>query len=189
MNAPDLIASFKKQPVGFACALLCVVLGALLYFRGAKVTESQATYTAKSAEAANIIANVRNSENLPKQVTEIQALAKDMDSRLIRPGQLAVNLQYFYKLEAENEVKLLDIRQGTPPKTSKSAYVGIPYAVSIQGSFKQVVAFINKLQSGQHFCHFSSVTFSKATGSSTDSSGAVAENMTINLNLELLGLP
>jgi Tfp pilus assembly protein PilO len=189
MTGADLIASFKKHPVGFTCGLLCVILGALIYFRGDKVTENQATNTAKSAEAASIIANVRNSENLAKQVAEMQALAKEMDSRLIRPGQLAVNLQYFYKLEAENEVKLLDIRQGTPPKTAKSMYVGIPYNVAVQGSFKQVISFLRKIESGPHFCHFSSVTFNKAAGASTDSSGSVAENMTINLTLELLGLP
>jgi Tfp pilus assembly protein PilO len=189
MTGADLIASFKKHPVGFSSGLLCLVLGTLLYIRSDKIAEGQTTYTAKSAEAANIIANVRNSENLPKQVAEMQALSKEMDSRLIRPGQLAVNLQYFYKLEAENEVKLVDIRQGNPPKNAKSMYVGIPYSVSVQGSFKQLVTFLRKLEAGPHFCHFSNVSFTKSGGSTVDSAGVVAESMTIVLNLELLGLP
>jgi Tfp pilus assembly protein PilO len=189
MNSADLIASFKKHPIGFSCGALCVIMGVLLYFRSGKIDEDQAEFEARSAERTKILANVRNSENLPKQLAEMQALAKEMDSRLIRAGQLAVNLQYFYKLEAENEVKLIDIRQGNPPKASKSLYVGIPYNVSVQGSFKQVVAFLQRLETGPHFCHFSAVSFSKSGGTTTDSSGAVTGTMTLNITLELLGLP
>ncbi len=189
MTSADLFATFKKHPIGFSSGGLCVILAALLYFRGDLIAANQAVYEAKSAEAAKVLANVRNSENLPRQVAEIQMLAKDMDSRLIRTGQLAVNLQYFYKLEAENEVKLLDVRQSTPPKGGKGMYVGIPYSVSIQGSFKQVVAFLQRLENGPHFCHFSTVTFNKVSGTGTDAAGAVFPLMTLNLTLELLGLP
>ena len=189
MNSADLIASFKKQPLGFSCGILCVLIGALLYFRGDKIDENQVEFEARSAQRTKILANVRNSENLAKQLAELQALAKEMDSRLIRAGQLAVNLQYFYKLEAENEVKLIDIRQGNLPKASKSLYVGIPYNVSVQGTFKQVVAFLQRLETGPHFCHFSTVSFSKSAGTTTDASGAVSGTMTLNLTLELLGLP
>lgn len=187
MTSADLIATFKKQPIGFACGALCLVIGALLYVRSDKIDDDQAEFEARSAERTKILANVRNAENLPKQVAELQSLAKEMDSRLIRPGQLAVNLQYFYKLEAENEVKLIDIRQGNPPKTAKSLYVGIPYTVTVQGTFKQVIAFLQRLEAGPHFCHFSVVTFSKAGGATADAGGAAAD-MTLTLNLELLGL-
>ena len=189
MTAADLIAMFKKQPVGFSCGALCVILGVLLYFRSDKIDENQTEFEARSAERTKILANVRNSENLPKQVAELQVLAKEMESRLIRTGQLAVNLQYFYKLEAENEVKLLEVRQGNPPKASKSLYIGVPYTVSVQGSFKQVVAFLQRLETGPHFCHFSSVTFTKSGGATIDAAGVVAADMTLNLNLELLGVP
>lgn len=189
MTGADLIASFKKHPVGFSCGLLGVILGVLIYFRADKVTENHAANTTKSAEAAIIITNVRNSENLPKQVAEMQAFSKEMDGRLIRPGQLAVNLQYFYKLEAENEVKLLDIRQGNPPKNPKSMYVGIPYTVSVEGSFKHLVKFLRKLEMGTHFCTISTISINKNGSTTVDSAGVVADSMTIALNLELLGLP
>lgn len=189
MTSADLIASFKKQPIGYTCGLLCVIIGALLYLRSDKIDEDQAEFEARSAERTKILANVRNSENLAKQVAELQALAKEMDSRLIRTGQLAVNLQYFYKLEAENEVKLLEVRQGNPPKGAKSLYVGIPYNVAVQGSFKQVVAFLQRLEAGPHFCHFNTVTFTKTGGTGSDATSGPAADMTLTLNLELLGLP
>lgn len=192
MTSADLLATMKKHPVGVACGLICVVCAGLLYFRADKIDESQAEYEAKSTEAAKILANVRNADKLPAQVAEIQALSKDMDSRLLRANQLAVNLQYFYKLEAETGVKLVDVRQNGLPRGGKSLYIGIPFTVSVQGSFKQVMAFIQNLENGTHFCHFSSVNFGKAAGNSETgraAGGADLSGLSVNINLELLGVP
>jgi len=185
MNSSSLIAAAKKQPIGFGCAAFCLVCAFLLYFRSDKIDESQALYDAKAAEAAKIVANVRNSANLPEQVAEIQSYTKEMEGRLVRAGQLAVNLQYFYKLEAENEVKLIDIRQNSIPagKAGRSIYVGIPYAVGVQGGYKQVVAFLGRLEAGRHFCRFNVVNLSKSPG------GGTADAMNLTLNIELLGTP
>lgn len=189
MTFADLLAKFKKQPVGFVCGIICVICGVLLYFRSSKIGENQADYEAKSAEATKITANVRNAEKLPAQVEEIQALAKELDGRLIHASQLAVNLQYFYKLEAETEVKLLDVRQNGLPKGTKTLYLGVPFTVSVQGSFKQVLAFLQKLETGPHFCHFTSVNFGRA-GTSSEGKPTGADSVTtLNLNLELLGVP
>jgi hypothetical protein len=185
MTSADLVASVKKQPVGFGCGVLCIVLGALLYFRSSVIDEKQTEYETKSAEAAKILSNVGISKNLPEQVAEIQAFAKEMESRLVHAGQLAVNLQYFYKLEAENEVKLLDVRQNSIPRGAALSYVGIPYNLTVQGSYKQVLAFLYRLENGRHFCRFSAVNFVKSTGSE----GAAQNVVTLTLNLELLGQP
>src|SRR6185295_18975503 len=124
----------KKQPIGFACLLICLVGGGWLYYRSGALEAQQAAYEAKSAEQANFSSNVALAKNLPEQVTELQAATKELDSRLVRERQLAVNLQYFYKLEAENEVKLLDVRQNTRPRTpAKTTYIGISYNVNVQG--------------------------------------------------------
>lgn len=191
MTGADLLAMIKKQPIGFACGVICLLCAALLYFRSDKIDESKAAYEAKSAEAAKILANVRNSEKLPVQVAEIQALSKDLDSRLVRASQLAVNLQYFYKLEAETEVKLLDVRQNGIAKGGKTLYTGISFSVSVQGTFKQVMSFLQKLENGPHFCHFTSVNFNKSGGGEAVRAGGGPDlsGLTISINLELLGVP
>ncbi len=176
MNAASIIAIVKKQPVGFICGALSLVCAVLLYLRSDKIEEYQAEYDTKSAEAAKILTNVRNAKDLPEQVAEIQVLAKELDSRLVRAGQLAINLQYFYKLEAENEVKLVDIRQNNP-SGPKGSFVYVPYNLGVQGNFKQLMAFLAHLENGRHFCRFSSATFTKTGG----------EAMTLTLVIELLG--
>lgn len=188
MNTAALTAFIKKQPIGFGCGLLCLVLAVLLYVRSSKIDDSQAVYEAKATERTQILANVRNSEHLHEQVAEMQARAKEMESRLIHAGQLAVNLQYFYKLEAENEVKLMDVRQGVIPRGTKSLYLAIPYSVTVQGSYKHVLAFLQRLEAGAHFCQFKSVTIGKFVGGEgAGSTGGSNTSMNLTLNIELLG--
>lgn len=183
MTSADLIALLKKHPIGFGCVLLSIVCGVVLYLRSGKIADGQVELEARSAEAAKMAANIRNSANLSEQLTEIQTLTKELESRLLKAGQLAVNLQYFYKLETENEVKLVDVRQGALPKNTQAAYVGIPFNVSIQGSYTQVMNFLGRLQNGRHFCRINTANFTKVTG------GANSGLVSLSLNLELLGQP
>lgn len=188
MTFADLIARIKKQPVGFACALICLLSGGWLYYRSGEIDTRQEEHRAKSEEAARFISNVGISKNLPEQVVELQAQTKEMEARLVRAGQLAVNLQYFYKLEAENEVKLLDVRQNVLPRNPKTLYVGIPYNVNIQGPYKNVMAFLQRLEKGRHFCRINGATFNKTPGVGEGSLQA-STSITLALSLDLLGQP
>jgi Tfp pilus assembly protein PilO len=182
MTLADLIARIKKQPIGFACLLVCLLSGGWLYYRSGEIEARQEQYRAKSEQAAKFISNVGISKNLPEQVAELQAVTKELDGRLVRAGQLAVNLQYFYKLEAENEVKLLDVRQNALPRNTKTLYVGVPYNVNVQGPYKNVMAFLQRLENGRHFCRINTASFTKFAGAGDGS-------MTLSLSLDLLGQP
>ena len=188
MTGADLTAILKKHPLSLICGLVTVVCVALLYTRAQNITASQTELEARTAEANKMIANVRNSTGLADQVAEIQRQRKELESRLLKAGQLAINLQYFYKLEAETDVKLQgDVRQGIAAKTNRS-YIGVPFTVSVQGTYPQVVNFINRLQNGRHFCRITAATLNKSSGS--DSLAASSErDMMVSLNLELLGQP
>lgn len=183
MTSADLVALLKKHPIGFGGALLCLVCGVILYLRSGNIATAQAELEAKSAEAAKMAANIRNSGNLSEQLAEIQAHSKALEGRLLKAGQLAVNLQYFYKLETENEVKLIDVRPGTVPKNGSSPYIGVPFTVSVQGSYAQVMNFMGRLQNGRHFCRITTANFSKVTA------GASNSLISLSMNLELLGQP
>ncbi len=184
MTSSELTANLKKHPVGVACALIAIACGVALYVRWDNIAESQAESESATAEAGKMIANVRNSTSLVEQAAEIEGLRKDFEGRLMKAGQLAVNLQYFYKLEAETEVKLVDVRQGATPRNAKTQYVGVPFSVTIQGSFAQVTNFLNRLQSGPHFCRINTASFSKVGNES-----AGGTDMTLALALDILGQP
>lgn len=187
MTGADLVATLKKQPIGTACGIVCILCGVALYIRGDKIAENKQRFDEKSAEAQKIAANVRNGANLPQQVATMQDAAKQLDSRLVRASQLAINQQYFYRLENETGVKLMEVRPGNIARSNAqkaTAYSPVPFAVSIQGNFKQVFDFLQRLEKGRHFCRFASISFSKG-GSGQDST----ELLTVNMSLELLGTP
>lgn len=191
MTAADITALLKKHPIGAICVVLSLACGALLYFRADAVAAAQAEYEEKAAEAAKMSDNVKASPGLDEQVAEIQQLGKELDGRLVKVGQLAVNLQYFYKLEADHGVKLLDVRQNTPARSTRGAgntgFTPVPFTVSAQGSYAQLVKFLGALQNGRHLCRITSASFSRSGGGTSDTTAE--QPMNLSLNLELLGQP
>lgn len=187
MTSADIIARIKKQPVGFVCGLICLLCIGWLYYRSGALEARQKAYDEKSAEAAKVISNVSTSKNLAAEVAEIQVATKELEGRLVRESQLALNQQYFYRLEAETEVKVLDIRQNQRTGKGKSAYAGIPFNVNVQGPYKNVMAFLQRVEKGRHFCRVLSASFTKSTMAGEGAAGTPA--ITLALSIELLGQP
>jgi len=189
MTGADIIARIKKQPIGFACVVICLLcLGWLFGFRRGALEARQLEFETVAAQAKLESSNVTLAKNLPEQVTEMQAATKELESRLIRAGQLAVNLQYFYKLEAENDVKVLDVRPGTLPRPGKTIYTAVPFNVNVQGPYNNVMAFLQRVEKGRHFCRVQSASFTK-TAASSEGGAQAGGGITLGLALELLGQP
>src|SRR5207253_1333933 len=110
MTGAEMVTMLKKQPVGATCAVICVLCGALFYFRADKIAEETALLEAKTKEAQAIRTNLANAgSNLAQQVTELQQASQQVAARLARVGQVGLNQQFFYRLENDTGVKLVDI--------------------------------------------------------------------------------
>jgi hypothetical protein len=126
---------------------------------------------------------------LPEQLARVTAASKEANSRLVRVGQLADNLQYFYKLEAETGVKFLDLRQTTDAvRSAKAGKIPVGFTLTVQGDYPLLFEFLRRLESGSHYCRVKSanvVPFDQGAGSG----GARSDASKLTLNLELLGVP
>lgn len=193
MTGADLLALIKKQPLAFICGLVVVAAGAAFFLRGETVAEAQTLFQEKEDEAQKTEANARNSAGLAEAATEMQELGKQFDARLVRATQLATNLQFFYRLESDTGVKLTDVRQNAiaPAKAGapKTAFVGIPFAATVQGSYAQVYDFIRRVESGPHFLRINQLTLSKVAPAGGPTAAAAGDQMTAQLQLEILGTP
>lgn len=192
MTGADLLALIKKQPIAFACGLIIVACGAALFFPREAVTNAQALYEEKEKEFQKIDANVRNSAGLAEAAAEMQEAGRQFEARLVRAPQLANNLQFFYRLENETGVKLIDVRQQPIPAPKqgvpRGAYAPVPFAVSVQGDYAQVHDFLRRVEAGPHFLRFSQVSLSKLAAAG-DARSATSNAMSATINLELLGTP
>jgi hypothetical protein len=186
------IAFVKKNPVGFGCGVLCVLLLGALYYRSDLVPADEAELAQKSAEAERLANNVKNSNQLKEQLEAITVAEKQIESRLIHPADLAKNQQYFYKLEAETGVKIIDCRPNSTavPKGLKTAYFPVPFTVNVQGDYVQVLNFLRRLENGSAYCRAIGVTFDVPNAAAAPGSSASGESaVMLSLNLELLGQP
>lgn len=178
----DILVLIKKQPIGFVCAVVAAACGLLYYFHSDTIEQNRRINEQRSAEAANMLTNVKNSANLPEQVAALQAAGKELQARAVHSSELAINLQYFYKLEAETEVKLVDARQSSVPQKNvgKTTFIGVPFTVTVEGDFKQVFDFLQRLENGRVFCRINTFTINKA---------GAGDRISVNISLDLLGQP
>ena len=186
MTGEDLIALLKKKPIVSLSVGVCVVCALIWYFRADAMSDAASEYNSKSTEEQAMAADLRNGSGLPHQVELMQLAEKQLNARLIHASRLASNLQYFYRLESETGVKLIDARQQAlnPTKPgSNPPFIRVPFALVVSGEYKQVMNFLLNLEHGTHLSHFTSVTLSK---SSALEGGQI---ITANISMELLGTP
>jgi hypothetical protein len=184
----QLLALIKKNPVVTGALLLCVLLMVAIYLRLDAMPAAAEELEAKATEGKRLAENIKNSVQLTEQLAEVTAANQEIDSRLVRAGQLASNLQYFYRLEADTGTKLLDLRQGATPRAATSGKIPVSYNVSVQGSYRQVFEFLRRLESGTHYCRIQTASIVPL-----DDSGGLGlirpTSARLTLGLELLGTP
>lgn len=184
MTNEQLVALIKKNPVSVGCGVLSLALAVGLYFRSGGIPEAEAVLAEKTAQSERYTLNLTNAAQLKEQHEELVAANKAIDARIIRLSQLGINTQFFYKLERETGVKLVDNRQTSVAAAAKgkTTFIPVAFAISAQGTLPQLLDFLRLLESGSHYSRVMTATL---TGSPANRSGP----LTLALTLELLGLP
>ena len=178
MTASDLLAVLKKNPISVACAVLSLGLGVAIYLRSDAIPEATTELDERSDEGRRYAQNINNAAQLKEQFDDLTVATKAIEAKLLRPSDIGINQQYFYRLESESGVKLTDLRQGGRG-APKGAYVPISFSVTATGDFAQAMAFLRGLEDGTHYCRLQSAAII----------GGRKGPVTLNLTLELLGRP
>lgn len=185
----QVVALLKKNPVVSGAVFVGVLLLVAIYLRMDAMPAAIAELETKSAEGRRLAENIKNSAQLPEQLAALTQAGKEIEARLLRASQLANNLQYFYRLESDTGVKLLDLRQSATPRAPANATkVPVGFTVSVQGNYQQVFDFLRRLESGTHYCRVQSASFSPLAEAG-EASLTRPTSARLTLNLELLGTP
>lgn len=183
ITGKSISEAFKKHPVGFGCGLLSLLLIVGFVNRRSAIPEREALVEQRTSEGNRLSDNVRYGAQLKEQVERLAAANVEIDNRAVRLADLATNLAYFYGLESETGIKLLDLRQLTPTPPARGAqapkHLRVPFAVSVQGEYPKVMNFLRRLETGAHFARVNSASLTLTTSA----------DMTLTLSVELLGLP
>jgi len=189
MAAEQVVTSLKANPISVACGALALTLGVGIYLRSDRVPERGALLEQKAMLGERIDANLKNGVQLAEQFAAISAARQQIETRLVHPDEIAQNLQFFYKLESETGIKLIDLRQNVIPGKSNAkgrvGYAGIGYAVTVRGDYARLLDFLHRLESNQRFCRVMTASMTASGSSDKDRGG----ELTLSLALELLGQP
>ncbi len=181
----QLVSLIKKNPIGVICGIIILTLAAVLYFGSDRLPESERILKEKSAEGQKLANNLKNATQLKEQLETMLASNKAIDNRLIHSSQLMMNNQYFYKLESETDVKLIDMKQtmtGAVTPAAGKKYAPISFSVNGQGTYPQILTFLQHLENGAHFSRVIAITCSPV---GVDRGARISTNLTV----ELLGVP
>ena len=183
MTGAYLIALFKRYPLRFISAIVALLCLVGIYLISGKIEESVVVLGQKNVEGERLATNVRNAAQLREQYESLVEDGKKAQTHSIRASQLATNLQYFYRLESEAGVELLDVRQ-TSSGTSKNASQAVAFAVSVKAEYPVLIGYLRRLENGPYYCRILSASIGTASAT-----GDRAGPLTLSLALELFGQP
>jgi hypothetical protein len=199
MTAIKLPPFIKKQPVAVVCALLCIGLALAMYFRKAQLVTLQADLDSKTSQGNHLKANVdsansltNKADKLEEQYAALTQTVQAIEDRLVHADQskLATNKQYFYKIEEETQTELKALSQSgvsTSTKNSGKAYIGVNYTITVEGTYPQLLDFLRRVENGEHFARVKGLSLS--VGGGGENTAKSSAKLSLNLDLELLGLP
>lgn len=185
MTNEELVALIKKNPISVGCGVLCLAIAGGIYFRSDAIPAAEAELSQKTGEAERLATNIKYSAQLKEQFDALIAAGKEIDQGVVRASEVGKITGYFYKLESDTKLKLVDLRPvaaTAAPKGGKSSYSPVGYIVSVQGSQTQILDFLRQLEGGSRYCRVLTAT---VAGTATNRKGP----LTLTLSLEMLGLP
>ena len=186
MNKEELIAFLRKNVISVSCVVASVLIGLALYYRSDELPDAEKVLGERQKEGELLAANIEDSADLKEQHAAIVEANKAISDRMIHTGQLADNLQYFYKLESDTNTKLSDPHQSPwnpPPKNAaKTNFTAVGFTLAAQGDYGQLLDLLRKLENGEHYCRIISCSLRPL---STETRGGP---LLMTLSLELMGV-
>jgi len=189
MTAQDLIEKLRHYPVPSTCGAILLLCFFAFYLRMDLVTDLEIENEEVQRQVQQVEQNITHGKTLAADIAKLKEKVDDLDSRLIKPAELANNLKYFYEIEAITRASIGDLRQSVsaPAKGApKTILASVDYAVLITGSFHEIVAYLNELEHGRHFYRLKSLNLQRGRA---EPGTARTTPVSMSLNLELLGTP
>jgi Tfp pilus assembly protein PilO len=180
MNFSPVLAYIRRYPLVVICVVLILGLGITSYYLW---QEQQVLVTGHESVRRNgedVLLSLSSLPRVSSELATVKEAVEFIDSNLIKEGDLAENLGYFYQLETISRVKLTQVSQlSSQPAAADSTFTAIPFSVRATGSYRQVMRFIRELETGPRLCRVQTYAFS----------GESDDRVQLDLTLEMLGHP
>jgi Tfp pilus assembly protein PilO len=171
---------FRRYPFRTACVVVTVIAAGASWFLWEKASELETAHYVRSQEGESLIMMLVAGPSLRQEMALTRDTAKRIEDHLVIEDNLTDNLAYFYRIEEQTKAKLSELRQlpSGLPETS-AAYRRVPFSLRVSGTYAQVVAFLQAIETGPRLSDISSFSFRRQ--------GPNSPMITLDLKLVLLG--
>jgi Tfp pilus assembly protein PilO len=189
MNLQGLIVFVKKHPIGVGCAVVALVLLVLTFARGGSLDELETKLQDSQDQGARLKNNLRYSSQLEEHLATMEQAVAAVESKTINPAALATNLQFFYRLEQDLGLTLIDLNQGRVEEGEDSdEYIAVTYQVTVEGTYLQLLDFLQRLEEGGRLVKFVTLSLTLSRGTSIEQTTDPTDpRLVLSLDLALLG--
>ncbi len=147
MDIQKITSVFKKRPLLTAVVVGVVAVGLAVFLRYDLLDEHETKLAELQANSAKFQRNVTNSIRLDNQLEELRKINASIEELFIRPSELARNAQFFYTLEAENQISLGQMVQGNIGRPAAGAtFAPLTFNLSVRGDYEQLLKFMRELE-------------------------------------------
>jgi len=188
MNKQLIADKFKEHRVLIMGMLTMIVLIGVYFFRTGPADDLKTQYGDLNEEVELLLANERNGGELTDNLENIKKYTALMNGRFISQNLADIH-DVFYTLERESGVSLESFQRpemlSDPiiPEANEVEYQPLSMAVTISGTFKNVLKFIRSLENSPLLYRYSALKVSTKTQTKSE-----ADIISLTLNLEPLSL-
>jgi|GEM_PF-2103049 len=185
MNRSATLDSLHSNLPGVVLGGLVLLLGAVSFWRSGALEAAERQLATTQVLANRMGRNVKQAAQLPEQAVAIAALRQTIEARILRGAEIGPHAEFFYRLEREAGVKLIELRPQPAPPLPKGAaprFIPVPFSLSLQGSWPQVLGFLELLESDERYVRMQVIS----VGANPANRQAA---LSATLAVELLGRP
>ena len=176
MNLSGIGKSMRQYPVLFVCGGVVLLLLVLLFMRGPKVNQYDAALAELDVKWRNIQTNLERSTQLEQEIEAIESGLERIRGRLMSVEDVAVNYEFFYGLERDSSVTLVQFSQDKASdgealpigRKSLRHFSVIPYDLQMRGTLPQLLAFVESLERQDYIVRIDLLRITRPLGQQLD---------------------
>lgn len=129
----------------------------------------------KQKEGEAVLATLRSGPQLKQELTLVKQINARIEENLVSDIDLEENLQYFFRMQEVTKAHVITQPLNVPPDNNPN-FKRVPFALKVSGSYQELAAFIQALETGPKLCNITYFALSRKGNA-----------LVLDMNLELLG--
>lgn len=176
----QFLALIRRNVFATVCTVLAIAFGIASYLLWQRQQELASGHDSVRRNGEDMLLSLSGLPRVSAELASVKEATDYIGNNLVRQGDLAENLGYFYQLETISRIHLVQLNQLTAqPGAADAAYISVPFTVRATGSYRQVLRFIRELETGPRLCRIQTFMLT----------GGAEDKIQLDLSVDMLGHP